>query len=141
MVGLISVGDLRIVVQPKVPVPHLLHLFAKALQVPRLEDQPATAEAAAALWELVARWFLRSAMTVLRRDLARDYQVTQDTLQAVRGRVERVTAGQPFLGVVDYAPTDDALRTDRQNHPPQWLLPISRARLSFLGSASPPEDH
>ncbi len=32
-------------------------------------------------------------------------------------------------------------RTARRNDPPPWLRPITKARLSSVGSASPPEDH
>src|SRR5687767_15173562 len=29
-VGLVSIGDLQLIVEPKIPVSHLLHLFAKS---------------------------------------------------------------------------------------------------------------
>ena len=32
-------------------------------------------------------------------------------------------------------------RTARRSDPPPWLRPIAQARLSSVGSASPPEDH
>jgi 5-methylcytosine-specific restriction enzyme subunit McrC len=96
-VGVVSVGnDLQIVVRPKIPSPHLLYLFAKAIQVPRLDDHPAFAEAASALWELVARWFVRSAMALLRRDLSRDYYATDDILQMVRGCVKSVPTARAY---------------------------------------------
>jgi 5-methylcytosine-specific restriction endonuclease McrBC regulatory subunit McrC len=101
-VGVISVGELQIVVRPKIPSAHLLHLFAKALQVPRLDDQPASTEQAAALWELVARWFVRSTMGVLRRNLSRDYHGVDDVLQSVRGRVQHIpTARAYYTGRVE----------------------------------------
>jgi 5-methylcytosine-specific restriction enzyme subunit McrC len=71
-------------------------LFAKSLQVPRLDDQPALAEHAAALWELVARWFVRSTTTVLRRDLSRDYHGIDDVLHSVRGRVHGVPTARAY---------------------------------------------
>jgi hypothetical protein len=101
-VGVVSVGDLQIVVKPKIPTPHLLYLFSKALQVPRLEDKPGAVEAAAALWELVARWFIRSMLTVIRRDLSRDYHPSADALQTVRGRVDSIkTARSYYAGRVE----------------------------------------
>jgi 5-methylcytosine-specific restriction enzyme subunit McrC len=112
-VGVIRVGNVQIVVQPKIPVPHLLHLFSKALQVPRLEDQPTEAEAASALWELVARWFVRATMGVLRRDLSRDYQSRQDVLRAVRGQVQNLpTARAYYTGRLELHCTFDDFVTD-----------------------------
>jgi len=36
---------------------------------------------------------------------------------------------------------DTVTRAARQNDPPPWVGPIAQARLSSVGSASPPEDH
>ena len=47
----------------------------------------------------------------------------------------------------DIAPTEGRLlsehiaRTARRTDPPPWLGPITQARLSSAGPASPPEDH
>lgn len=95
-VGVVSLGDLQIVVRPKIATPHLLYLFARGLQVPRLDDQQAAAESAAALWELVARWFVRSTMAVIRRDLSRDYRATSEVLQSVRGQVQRLATARAY---------------------------------------------
>jgi hypothetical protein len=37
--------------------------------------------------------------------------------------------------------SEHAARTVRRSDPPPWLRPITQARLSSAGSASPPEDH
>jgi 5-methylcytosine-specific restriction endonuclease McrBC regulatory subunit McrC len=87
---------LQISVEPKIPPDHLLHLFSKALLVPRLVEEHATVGAAAALWELLARWFVRSMMAVLRRDLTRDYQGVEDTLQTLRGRVASIPTARAY---------------------------------------------
>ena len=36
---------------------------------------------------------------------------------------------------------EQVTRTARRSDPPPWLTPITQARLSSAGSASPPEDH
>lgn len=95
-VGLIAVDDLQIVVAPKIPVDHLLFLFAHGLQVPRLEDQPGAAASADALWELVARWFVRAAQAVLRRDLSRGYVTVPAALPSVRGRLEHMPTARAY---------------------------------------------
>src|SRR6202043_2712076 len=49
-------------------------------------------------------------------------------LKAVPGRFERIDCGQPFLVVVDYAHTDDALRnllaTARELHPTGRIITL-----------------
>jgi 5-methylcytosine-specific restriction enzyme subunit McrC len=72
----------------KIPVAHLLHLFAKSGAFPRLEDQRGLVAAGGSLWELVATWFVAATERVLRRDLVRDYEMTEDDLAAVRGTVQ-----------------------------------------------------
>src|SRR5687767_580961 len=57
-VGLISTGELQLLVEPKIPTSHLLHLFSKAGALPRLEDQRGLVAAGMSLWELVATWFV-----------------------------------------------------------------------------------
>jgi hypothetical protein len=38
-------------------------------------------------------------------------------------------------------PPEHVARTARRSDPPPWLRPITQARLSSVGPASPPEDH
>jgi UDP-N-acetylmuramoyl-L-alanyl-D-glutamate--2,6-diaminopimelate ligase len=68
-------------------------------------------------------------------------------LQAVPGRFERVDAGQPFLVVVDFAHTDDALRNltaaARDLHPSGRLITLfgcggerDRAKRPLMGEAA-----
>lgn len=72
-VGLVAVGDLQLVVQPKIPRSHLLYLLAEAEAIPRLDEQRGALAAGLSLWELIALWFLDAAEHVLRLDLIRDY--------------------------------------------------------------------
>src|SRR4051812_12849766 len=44
-IGLIAVGELRILVEPKIPRAHLFHLFARAQVLPRLAPSEAGAAA------------------------------------------------------------------------------------------------
>jgi hypothetical protein len=98
-VGLISVGDLRIVVEPKIPRPHLFHLFSRADLLPRLATAPTASLEGEDLWELLCRWLVEACEQVLRRDLVRDYFLFHDTIAAARGEIEAVaTAEQYYRG-------------------------------------------
>jgi 5-methylcytosine-specific restriction endonuclease McrBC regulatory subunit McrC len=87
-VGVVVVGDLELIVAPKIPPDHLIYLLARSGEVPRLDEQPAAAAVSASLWELVARAFVDAAERLLRLGLIRDYQEVADTVDAARGRIE-----------------------------------------------------
>jgi hypothetical protein len=89
-VGLIAVGDLRLEVLPKIPLPHLLFLFGESGHFPRMDEPELRAAAGLSLWELVARWYLTETERLIRKDLLRDYQDAAGWLPIVRGRVDAV---------------------------------------------------
>ncbi len=93
-VGLVAIDSLQLLVQPKIPVAHLLYLLSRSGEFPRLEEQAGSIAAADSLWELVAEWFVAAFERLLRRDLVRDYEEMTDDLRAARGRIEpeRTTA-------------------------------------------------
>ena len=102
-VGVLSVGDLQLVVEPKIPMSHLLYLFEKSGGLPRLDEQQASIETAGSLWRLVAAWCVRELERLLRRDLMCDYLDEFDELPAARGRMEVIAtsrlyyAGRPVV--------------------------------------------
>lgn len=88
-VGVIALSDLQILVEPKIPTSHLVHLLERSGRLPRLDPQPAEVLAGVSFWELVARWFVSAAEDVLRHDLLKDYRPHKAELSVVRGRVQR----------------------------------------------------
>jgi hypothetical protein len=96
-VGAVSIGDLQLLVQPKITNEHLLYLFARSGHYPRLEASRANLAAARSLWELVAAWFVDAVEVVLRRDLIRDYQDHTDELAFVRGRIQTLATSRSLL--------------------------------------------
>lgn len=101
-VGLIAVGDLQLLVKPKIPTAHLLYLFELSGRIPRVEHQAGALEADASLWNLVARWFVAATERVLRRDLSRDYREEEDALSTIRGRIQSIpTARRYYSGHFD----------------------------------------
>jgi 5-methylcytosine-specific restriction enzyme subunit McrC len=95
-VGMISAGDLQIRVQPKIPLQHFLFLARKSDLFPRTEEQPVAIEHSDDLWSLVARWFLRAAEKLLRRELARGYTELTDEVREVRGQTLPLETARAF---------------------------------------------
>jgi 5-methylcytosine-specific restriction enzyme subunit McrC len=95
-VGLIAVGDLRILVEPKIPRAHLFHLLARAELLPRITATQAAAAAGPHLWELVCRWLLDALEQVVRRDLIRDYLPRRDALEAARGQIDVAATARTY---------------------------------------------
>lgn len=95
-VGIVSIGHLQLVIEPKIPQSHLLYLLAAGEHIPRLDDERGYAEAGASLWQLVANWYVQAAEKVLRRDLLRDYSEQGEFLAAKRGRVIALPTARAF---------------------------------------------
>ncbi len=87
-VGVIAIGDLQLVVAPKIPPDHLIHLLARSGELPRLDETPIHASVSPSLWELVARAFVEATERLLRLGLIRDYREVSDTLDAAAGRID-----------------------------------------------------
>lgn len=95
-VGLISLGEVQLLIEPKIPREHLFFLLGRSGAVPRLTEDKGWIEAGADLWELIATWYLRCAESVLRRDLVRDYLELVDDLLVVRGQIDPIATGRDF---------------------------------------------
>lgn len=102
-IGTIGLGDVQLVVQPKIPTLHLLHLLAEAQQLPRASAERAELDGDKAFFVLVVRWFLDRCEELLRRGLCRDYEPTTCDLAFARGRIHilpttrSILAGRPLL--------------------------------------------
>ena len=95
-VGLISVGELRLLVEPKIPRAHLFHLLGQSELLPRLDATKAAAGTGEHLWELVCRWLVDTLEVVLRRDLVRDYVPFCEALEAARGQIDAVATADAY---------------------------------------------
>jgi 5-methylcytosine-specific restriction endonuclease McrBC regulatory subunit McrC len=96
-VGLVSVGQLQLVVQPKIPVEHFLYLQAAAQHVPRMSDEGGSVAADTSLWQLVATWFVDATDQVLKKDLLRDYEAAEGWLPAKRGQIVVLPTARAFI--------------------------------------------
>lgn len=95
-IGVVVVGDVQLVVQPKIPMGHLLYLLEEGGYVPRVREELAAVDLGTSLWRLVARWFVRATEGVLRRDLLRDYHPEAGELPAARGQVVALQTARAY---------------------------------------------
>jgi len=103
-VGVIGLpGDVKIIIRPKIPVPHLVFLLQIGGVLPRNERSAANFSSALGFQELIAAWFIDSLEALFRGGLERAYVLQRSKLPIVRGRIDvRVTA-------VDFARGDQGI--------------------------------
>ena len=99
-IGAIGLSDLQLLVQPKIPMTHLLYLLAESQQLPpRSSEERASVKADEGLFVLIVRWFLDACERLLRLGLDRDYERVTADLAFARGRVDLIpTARSIFAG-------------------------------------------
>lgn len=96
-VGALGLGDVQLVVQPKIPLGHLVYLLENANQVPRGSTERAHLEKEKAFADLVVRWFIVAAERLLRLGLDRDYERTIGDLTFARGRIHALATSRSVL--------------------------------------------
>jgi 5-methylcytosine-specific restriction enzyme subunit McrC len=95
-VGVIAVGDVQIMVAPKIPEKHFLYLAEKSKQFPRVDEQKILMCQSKSLAEVVGLWFVEAAEKLLRGELTKGYSEIDDILEVVRGRMHIVETAQAF---------------------------------------------
>lgn len=86
-VGVINVPGLHIVVEPKIPLEHLMHLFIRSGAFPQVDTSMADLASADSLWPLVASWYISALERLIRSGLSNGYRSTRGELPSVRGRL------------------------------------------------------
>jgi hypothetical protein len=87
-----GLGDLQLVVQPKISVAHLLYLLGESHEVPQAASGRVNLDVDVAF---AMRWFVEAGEQLLPRGLDRDYQLITANLAVARGKVHPLpTAGQ-----------------------------------------------
>ncbi len=112
-VGVVAIGDLQLIVQPKIPTAHFLHLLSAAGAAPRLASQRAAVDSGESFWELVATWYVDALERLIQSGLMRDYRPESDELNLVRGRVIPAdTARALYSGRVEITCSYEEFDTD-----------------------------
>lgn len=85
-VGSVHLGDLELVVRPKVPIQQVLFLISYAVSLGRWAEAPATLEVADSVVEAVIPGFTYQLRQALARGILQGYRRQDDALTTVRGR-------------------------------------------------------
>jgi 5-methylcytosine-specific restriction enzyme subunit McrC len=102
-IGVVSTGDFQLIVEPKIPLRHFLHIVQFAKGVPRLANLPADLLNGRSFWDLLVAWFLLSLGNAVRGGLIRDYSETMEVLPHVRGRPAYIDAARRYYrGVLEF---------------------------------------
>ena len=86
-VGTAKVGDLAIVVRPKVPIDRVMFLIAYAMDPKNWRRDIAEWNRADDVLEAIALAFAHRTRQAIRRGLLKDYRREEDALNTVRGRI------------------------------------------------------
>jgi hypothetical protein len=86
-VGAVGLGDLQLVVRPKVPLDHFLYLLAASGDIPRMADSRTDLGSDVGFFDLVVMWFVTAAERLIRFDPIRDYERKQQDLTVARGTI------------------------------------------------------
>lgn len=96
-VGAIGLGQTLLIVNPKIPLPHLLFLFAESDQLPRQMIDRTQLSVDATFFAVVAAWFVTACETLLRHGLATDYTRVTGDLGCARGRIHTVATSRSVI--------------------------------------------
>lgn len=98
-IGVIGLGELQLIVDPKIPLNHLLYLFGESGQFPRSLLERTQLDVDASFFTVIAAWFIGACEQLLRHGLVSDYGRYTDDLACARGRIHTVpTARSVLLG-------------------------------------------
>ncbi|MDE2695791.1 MAG: hypothetical protein OXH97_04650 [Chloroflexota bacterium] len=126
-IGVLTTGDLSVVVRPKVPMDRVMFVLAYALGIWEwVRDDPALAGDSDILEALVPA-FVHHTERAIRRGLRQDYRVEEEALHAVRGHIRfaeqlRRRAGIPLPVEVAYDDFTEDIEENRLLHTAIHLL-------------------
>lgn len=86
-VGVARIGDLQVVVRPKIPVDRLVFLMSYARRPTFWRDRPVLVDVESDLVEALAESFRRATTTALEQGLMHGYTAIEEALPLVRGRI------------------------------------------------------
>lgn len=86
-VGVISLGDIQLVIQPKIPQDHFAYIAELSFGIPRVSSESIKLASGINFVELLCSWFLDAVQKVLQLDLVKGYSPVIRQQSVVRGRL------------------------------------------------------
>ncbi len=126
-IGIVTTGDLAVVVRPKVPMDRVMFVLAYALGIwPWVRDDSALAGDSNVMEAMIPA-FVHHTERAIRRGLRQDYRVEEEALYAVRGRIAfaeqiRRRPGIPLPVEVNYDDFTEDIAENRLLHTAIHLL-------------------
>ncbi|BBX66586.1 hypothetical protein MPSYJ_00470 [Mycolicibacterium psychrotolerans] len=96
-VGVIGLEQTQLIIDPKIPLQHLLYLFGESDQFPRSLLERTQLGTDASFFTVVATWFTEACEQLLRRGLVSDYSRITDDIACARGRIHTVATARSVL--------------------------------------------
>ncbi|MFC7673280.1 McrC family protein [Mycolicibacterium sp. GCM10028919] len=96
-IGVIGLKDTQIVVRPKIPLPHVLHLFAESNLLPRSSLKRTNLGAETNFFSVIAAWFIEACEDLLRHGLASDYVRVTGILSCARGKIHPLATARAVM--------------------------------------------
>lgn len=96
-IGVIGLEDTQIVVGPKIPLTHVLHLFAESDHLPRHLLRRSNLGSDTNFFSVIAAWFIETCEDLLRHGLSSDYVRITGGLPCARGRIHPVATARALM--------------------------------------------
>ena len=126
-IGVLTTGDLAVVVRPKIPIGRVMFLLAYALDIRGWLQDEAALDPDADVLEAIVPAFVHHTERAIRRGLRQDYRAEEEALHAVRGRIRfgdqvRRRFGIPLPIEVGYDDFTEDIEENRLLHTAVHLL-------------------
>lgn len=86
-IGAVNLGDLAVVVRPKIPIDRVMFLIAYGMDLARWQPDPVSLTRDEDVLEAIAFAFAHHTREAIRRGLLQGYRRDEDALHTVRGRI------------------------------------------------------
>ena len=97
-VGVVEVGGIRIFSKPKIPMEHFVYIAKHSfLGDGRTANNETSVGDGQSFLDLIALWFVNSAMAILRQGLSLDYELRTDPIRYATGRIDPVRTSLNLL--------------------------------------------
>jgi len=96
-IGAIKLPNRTLVVEPKIPMKHFVHIAKHSIESPRVANEDLTLSQDNSFLNVISHWLVNSLNEVVEKGLLMDYKERNDELMLVRGKVNVQKTTRNFL--------------------------------------------